>query len=215
MEGSSTDKFTPDEKVWVFVKSRYAKILVPDERRRYKEAPTPYGKREKHQKLQESRSAQTEAQIYYPEDATSDSEKCHEPSTGYDGDTSSRIKSETGSSRETTEPDEMSALSEETGTEMWHGPPTASKAPPPKPTRGGWDHLLEQEGAAEDGSDHEECPLKDTAQQVKEEPMDSVGPRDGGHKHLSEVPPYVPEPEVDFALRGNIGVIYESQPEWL
>ena len=215
MEGSSTDKIAPNDRVWIYVKSRYAKILEPDERRHHREAPKPYGRVEKQQKLQESRSAQTEAPVYYPDDDTSHSDENHEHSTGYDGDTSSRMGSETGSLRETEELEGSPALLAEPGTEMWLGPPTTSKAPPPAPMYGGWDLLLEQEKAAMDGSGHKEGPLKDAALQVKEEPMDSVGPRDGEHKHLSEMLPYVLESEVDFALRENIGVIYESQPEWL
>ena len=36
MEGSSTDRYIPEERVWIHVLPRYARILVPDETKHYK-----------------------------------------------------------------------------------------------------------------------------------------------------------------------------------
>ena len=159
MEGSSSDRRVPEERVWIKVQPRYARILVPDVTKHYRELPknlvviegdgtckglTPGNTRtqsleEKAPGLKKDEGKQSPDTT--PTETTTELEEGKEQqSPGYttnesttDEEPASPQEDETAVSTDTADTDLQEERMLTPHSPKKYNPPTTSKAPPPKP----------------------------------------------------------------------------------
>ena len=168
MEGSSTDRHYPEERVWVHVLPRYARILVPDETKHYRTAP-----KKKMVSCSTQTDTPTEAKTAPPagggeERPVHNKEKDkakqkEEHILTEDDNTSVEEKSSPRKGDKEVEKEERSA-----STDCWklksrkHDPPTTSKAPPPTPYSSVISTETSEDTSMRESAEQGECQMKST-----------------------------------------------------
>ena len=162
MEGSSTDQYAREERVWIKVKPRYARILVPGETKHYKNPPdTVVPVKETEEPRQKSRRVQTDltgdwiAAFVEPEELKRSDVRPKQVEREEELETDGMSSEVSPSS--SMEEEEMKSP-EGSGGPMQgakeYNPPTTSKAAPPKPKEMiGPDTPAYHQGWTEEGSD--------------------------------------------------------------